>query len=57
MFRLKCATGSRRGRACGFLMMLFGLVLMMLTVPGWAWAGLLCGVLILIGFILWQCGG
>ena len=45
-----------KARMIGFLLMLTGLILMMVIVPGWAWAGLLCAALILAGFLIWYCG-
>jgi len=46
--------GFCRSRACGMLLMLAGLVLMMIIVPGWAWAGVICGAMLIIGFLLWK---
>lgn len=43
-----------RGRVCGMLLMLVGLILMMIIVPRWAWAGIVCLAAIMIGFILWR---
>lgn len=43
-----------RGKFAGILLMLAGLVLMMLIVPYWAWAGIICIVMILGGFIFWR---
>ncbi len=43
-----------RGRLCGMLMMLAGLILMMIIVPRWAWAGVICTVMLITGFVLWK---
>ena len=43
-----------RGRAAGLALMLVGLVIMMLIVPYWAWAGIICAVTIIVGFIIWR---
>ncbi|MBQ4088795.1 MAG: hypothetical protein IJC56_02810 [Clostridia bacterium] len=43
-----------RSRTAGLILMLAGLIIMMLIVPRWAWAGIICAVMILGGFILWR---
>ena len=52
MFR--SGRGICKSRACGVLLMLAGLILMMIIVPYWAWAGIICAALTVIGFILWK---
>ena len=42
------------GRVWGIAMMILGLVLMMIIVPCWAWAGVLCAALIAAGFLIWR---
>lgn len=53
-----CMRSSRRAspcaKACGIALMIAGLILMMIIVPVWAWAGVLCAALIVTGFILWH---
>lgn len=36
------------------LLMLAALILMMIIVPRWAWAGVICSALLVIGFLLWK---
>ena len=43
-----------KSRVCGMLLMLAGLVIMMIIVPRWAWAGIICVALMIVGFILWK---
>ena len=53
MFRLG-VSGCCRGKIGGALLMLCGLIIMMLIVPGWAVAGIICVAMIVIGFLLWK---
>ena len=46
--------GFCRSRICGMLLMLAGLVIMMIIVPRWAWTGIICAVMTIIGFLLWK---
>lgn len=43
-----------RGKLCGMLLMLAGLIIMMIIVPNWAWAGIVCVLMVVIGFLLWR---
>lgn len=55
MYRFRKGSGGMcRGRFCGMLLMLAGLIIMMLIVPRWAWAGIVCVVMVLAGFVLWK---
>lgn len=53
MFRLRVSSCCR-GKIGGALLMLCGLIIMMLIVPGWAVAGIICVAMIVIGFLLWR---
>ena len=55
MFHFR-GTGRPCGRHCGVAVMIAGIVLMMLVVPRWAWAGILCACVIAAGFVIWRGG-
>lgn len=55
MFRTRKSSGFWcRSKLCGMLFMLAGLIIMMIIVPKWAWAGIVCALMIVIGFLLWR---
>ncbi len=55
MFRTRKGSGFWcRGKLCGMLFMLAGLIIMMIIVPKWAWAGIVCALMVVIGFLLWR---
>ncbi|MBQ4088690.1 MAG: hypothetical protein IJC56_02245 [Clostridia bacterium] len=46
--------GMCKSRIFGILLMLAGLIIMMIIVPYWAWTGIICTVITVIGFLLWK---
>ena len=53
MFHFR-GSGRPCGRCWGIVIMIVGIVLMMLVVPRWAWAGILCACVIVAGFVIWR---
>ena len=46
--------GNRLTRAIGIVLMAAGLLLVLLSLPGWMWITLLGILLISIGFLIWR---
>jgi len=48
--------GMNSVKILGAALMAAGFILLLILVPYWAWAGLLCVALIVLGFIIWKIG-
>lgn len=43
-----------KNKLWGMVLMIAGLVLMMIIVPCWAWAGIVCAIMVIAGFAIWR---
>lgn len=48
--------GNRFARIAGIVLMAAGLILILLSLPGWMWCTLLGAALISIGYLIWRFG-